>query len=78
MDNSLKDINRKIIIMIPPNSLVRQKEGGRGRGGRSKKGKTNRNSDARRGYSHRSLPVRSVGCEEQEVLLNIKGRAARG
>ena len=42
----------------------RGSEGGRGR--RSKEGGPNRNSNGRRGRSHGSLSVRSVGCEVQE------------
>ena len=63
--------SRMIMMIIAPNSLVPQKEGAQGeqeegRGGRSEKVKTDRNSNARRGRSHRSNSVSSVGCEEQE------------
>ena len=63
-----------VMIMIAPNSLVRQKEGlrgGRARGGRSKKGMTDRNSDARSEDSHRSNSVRGIGCEEQEKTWTV-------
>ena len=62
------------MMIVAPNSLVRQEVaqgGGGGRGGRSKKGRLDRNSDTRRGRSHRSNSVRGVGCDEQEK--NIDG-----
>ena len=67
-----------LMMMIAPNSLVRQKEGiqggGEGGGGRvrrSKKWRSNRNSDVRRRRSDRSISVKSVGCEEQEKIWTM-------
>ena len=56
-----------MIMMIDPNSLVRQKEGlkrGGGRSGRLKKGRANRESAARRGQSYGSISISVVGCKE--------------
>ena len=62
------------MMMIAPNSLVRQMEGAQGEEeeeGRSKKGRPDRNSDARRKRSHRLNSVRGVGCEEQENTWTV-------
>ena len=75
-------------MMIPANSLARQKlgvQGGGGRGGRPKKGRSNRNSDARAdaptGLSQsRVLDVRSMRKHGRwyGVLLHRKSRWGYG
>ena len=60
------------MMIVAPNSLVRQNSGGGGgRGKRSKKGRLDRNSDASCGCFHRSNSVRGVGCEEQEKTWTV-------
>ena len=63
-----------MIMMIAVNTLVRQKEGIRGKKKkrqRSIKGWSNRKSDARRGCSHRSISVRGIGCEGQDKIWTV-------
>ena len=55
-----------MMMMIAPNSLVRQKQGVQGeKEEEEKKGRTDRNTDARRGRSHSSNSV--MGCRMRET-----------